>query len=252
MADRIAISPEDRIFVLSGAGISAESGLATFRASDGLWSGYRVEDVATPEAWHADPGLVWRFYSHRRRDARAAAPNPAHIALAALEDALGERFFLCTQNVDDLHERAGSRRMIHMHGQLFESRCEDDCGKPVFPDQGEHESIAAIPRCECGARIRPHIVWFGEIPLEMDRIQREIDRCTVLLVVGTSGVVYPAANFVRWANQRNRFGRVQVRTVYVGPEHPANADAFTQVALGKAGEVLPGLFEFRPAGSYRI
>jgi NAD-dependent deacetylase len=248
MANAIHISSSDRIFVLSGAGVSAESGIATFRASDGLWSGHRIEDVATPEGWHADPSLVWRFYSERRRDAAKAQPNPAHHALAALESALekqgsGDRFFLCTQNVDDLHERAGSRRMIHMHGQLFESRCEDGCGQSVFADQGEYESLAAIPLCACGARIRPHIVWFGEIPLEMDRIQREIDRCTVLLVVGTSGVVYPAANFVHWANQRNRPGRRDVRTVYVGPERPANADAFSQVVLGKAGEVLPGLFD---------
>jgi len=242
MAERVTISPEDRVFVLTGAGVSAESGLATFRDSDGLWSGHRVEDVATPEAWSADPGLVWRFYSQRRRDARKAEPNPAHLALAALEHEIGDRFLLCTQNVDDLHERAGSRRMIHMHGQLFESRCEDDCGAPVFADEKFYESVDAIARCECGARIRPHIVWFGEIPLEMDRILREIDRCTVLVVVGTSGVVYPAANFVRWANQRNRAGQTQVRTVYVGPEAPANADAFTQVVLGKAGEVLPGLF----------
>ncbi len=247
MADRIEILPEDRVFVLSGAGISAESGIATFRASDGLWSGHRIEDVATPEGWQADPSLVWRFYSQRRRDAKAAEPNPAHLALGFARGSppktrIGDRFFLCTQNVDDLHERAGSRRMIHMHGQLLESRCEDDCGKPVFADRGEYESMDAIPRCACGARVRPHIVWFGEIPLEMDRIQREIDRCTVLLVVGTSGVVYPAANFVRWANQRNRSGRQLVRTIYVGPERPANADAFTQVVLGRAGEVLPGLF----------
>jgi NAD-dependent deacetylase len=244
MADRIEIAPEDRLFVLSGAGISAESGIATFRASDGLWSGHSIEDVATPEGWHADPSLVWRFYSQRRRDAHKAQPNPAHLALAALENAIdrqagGDRFFLCTQNVDDLHERAGSRRMVHMHGQLFESRCEDDCGKPAFADRGEYETMAAIPRCECGARIRPHIVWFGEIPMEMDRIQREIDRCTVLLVVGTSGVVHPAASFVHWANQRNRPGRRLVRTVYVGP---ANADAFSLVVLGKAGETLPELF----------
>jgi NAD-dependent deacetylase len=242
MADRIEISHEDRVFVLSGAGISAESGIATFRASDGLWSGHRIEDVATPEGWQADPSLVWSFYSQRRRDAAKAEPNPAHVALAALESSIGDRFYLCTQNVDDLHERAGSRRMIHMHGQLFESRCEDDCGVPVFADRGEYESLAAIPRCACGARIRPHIVWFGEIPLEMERIQRETDLCTVLLVVGTSGMVYPAANFVHWANQRNRAGGLVVRTVYVGPEAPANADAFSEVVLGKAGEVLPGLF----------
>jgi NAD-dependent deacetylase len=243
MAERIEISPEDRVFVLSGAGISAESGIATFRASDGLWSGHRIEDVATPEGWHADPSLVWRFYSQRRRDAARAEPNPAHQALAALENRIGGRLFLCTQNVDDLHERAGSRRMTHMHGQLFESRCEEDCGEPVFADRSEYELLAAIPNCACGARIRPHIVWFGEIPLEMDRIQREINRCNVLLVVGTSGVVYPAANFVHWANQRNRSDGLLVRTVYVGPEHPANASAFSQVVQGKAGEVLPGLFE---------
>jgi NAD-dependent deacetylase len=243
MTDRIEILSQDRLFVLSGAGISAESGIATFRATDGLWSGHRIEDVATPEGWHADPGLVWRFYSQRRRDARKAQPNPAHFALAAIEEAVGDRFFLCTQNVDDLHERAGSRRMIHMHGQLFESRCEDDCGQPIFADQAEYEAIDAIPGCACGARIRPHIVWFGEIPLDMNRIQREIDRCTVLLVVGTSGVVYPAANFVHWANQRIRADGRQVRTVYVGAEPPANANAFSQMVLGKAGEVLPGLFE---------
>jgi NAD-dependent deacetylase len=242
MPEHIEISPNDRVFVLTGAGISAESGLATFRDSDGLWSGHRVEDVATPEGWAADPELVWRFYSQRRRDARAAEPNPAHKALAALEEKLGGRFFLVTQNVDDLHERAGSRRMIHMHGQLFESRCEDDCGQPVFADEATYESLAAIPRCVCGARIRPHIVWFGEMPLEMDRIQREIDLCTVLIVVGTSGMVYPAANFVHWANQRNRGGKTVVRTVYIGPERPANAEAFSQIVSGKAGEVLPGLF----------
>jgi len=159
-----------------------------------------------------------------------------------LEEKIGDRFLLVTQNVDDLHERAGSRRMIHMHGQLFESRCEGECGRPVFADEAFYESMAVIPRCVCGARIRPHIVWFGEMPLEMDRIQREIDRCTVLVVVGTSGMVYPAANFVHWANQRNRGGKRVVRTIYIGPERPANAEAFSQIVLGKAGEVLPGLF----------
>ncbi len=119
---KIVIGAEDRVFVLTGAGISAESGLATFRASDGLWSGHPVEQVATPEGWEADPSLVWRFYSQRRRDAAAASPNPAHLALAKLESQLGDRFFLCTQNVDDLHERAGSRNLVHMHGELFLSR----------------------------------------------------------------------------------------------------------------------------------
>jgi NAD-dependent deacetylase len=245
MAVTIPISKADRIFVLTGAGISAESGLATFRASDGLWSGHRVEDVATPEGWASDPELVWRFYSQRRRDATAARPNSAHMELAALEEKMGERFFLCTQNVDDLHERAGSERMVHMHGQLFESRCEDQCGRPVFEDRGMYESLAAIPHCDCGARIRPNIVWFGEIPVEMDRIQSQIDRCSVLLVVGTSGAVHPAASFVHWANQRNRAGKTVVRTIYVGPEPPLNASAFTQVVTGNAGEVMPGLFDLR-------
>ena len=243
MAASIPISSSDRVFVLSGAGISAESGLATFRDSDGLWSGHRVEDVATPEAWAENPELVWRFYSQRRHDATAAVPNPAHHALAELESAIGDRFFLCTQNVDDLHERAGSKHMIHMHGQLFESRCEDDCGKPSFSDSEQYTSLAAIPNCSCGARIRPYIVWFGEIPLEMDRIQQEIDRCTVMVVVGTSGAVYPAANFVRWANQRSRHGHTKVRTIYIGPEPPLNSSEFSQTVLGKAGEILPGLFQ---------
>jgi len=127
-------TPDDRVFVLTGAGISAESGLATFRGSEGLWNGYRVEEVATPEAWHANPELVWQFYSKRRRDALSAEPNAAHRALAAMEKTMGERFYLCTQNVDDLHERAGSRRVHHMHGELFQSRCVR-CDVP-FADKG--------------------------------------------------------------------------------------------------------------------
>src|ERR1700689_3559022 len=132
------LTPQDRLFVLTGAGISAESGLATFRGSGGLWNGHRVEEVATPEAWQANPELVWRFYSMRRRDALAAQPNPAHLALAAVGERLGDRFFLCTQNVDDLHERAGSRRVHHMHGTLFQSRCVR-CAAP-FPDQALYET----------------------------------------------------------------------------------------------------------------
>jgi NAD-dependent protein deacetylase/lipoamidase len=224
----------DRLFVLTGAGISAESGLATFRGSGGLWDGHRVEEVATPEAWRADPELVWRFYSMRRRDARAAQPNAGHRALAAIEERLGERFYLCTQNVDDLHERAGSRRIHHMHGTLFQSRCVR-CEVP-FADQAFYETAASLPRCaECGARVRPHIVWFGEVPLEMDAIHRELERATVLLVVGTSGSVYPAAGFVHVARQRG------ICTMYVGPEQPLNADAFDEAVLGTAAEVLPGM-----------
>ncbi len=204
------LTPQDRLFVLTGAGISAESGLATFRGSGGLWNGHRVEEVATPEAWQANPELVWRFYSQRRRDALAAQPNAAHKALAKLEERLGDRFYLCTQNVDDLHERAGSRRIHHMHGSLFQSRCTRT--NEPFPDQ-------------------------SLIPLDMDAIYRELNRATVLLVVGTSGSVYPAAGFVHIANQRH------IRTIYVGPEEPLNLDAFDEVILSTATEALPKLIE---------
>ena len=233
----ISISPTDRVFVLTGAGISAESGLPTFRASDGLWAGHRIEDVCTPEALDRNPELVWQFYSERRAQGATAAPNPAHTALAELEAKLGDRFFLCTQNVDDLHERAGSVRLVHMHGELAKSRCEDECGHLPIEDRNVYRSLSEVGHCACGARLRPHIVFFGEIPLEMDRIQREINKATLMLVVGTSGSVYPAANFVHWARQNG------ARTVYVGPEAPLNAHAFTNVVDGKAGEALPGLFD---------
>jgi NAD-dependent deacetylase len=232
----ISIAADDRVFVLTGAGISAESGLPTFRASDGLWAGHRIEDVCTPEAWQRNPALVWEFYSARRVAAQRAESNPAHFALAGLEAQLGDRFFLCTQNVDDLHERAGSRRLVHMHGELAKSRCARECGRGPVEDWTIYPSLADVGRCVCGGRLRPHIVFFGEIPLEMDRIQQEIRRATLMLVVGTSGSVYPAANFVHWARAGG------ARTVYVGPEAPLNAAAFTHVLEGQAGEVLPGLF----------
>ena len=235
--NKISIAAEDRVFVLTGAGISAESGLPTFRAEDGLWAGHRVEDVCTPEAWERDPWRVWEFYSARRAAGAKAEPNPGHTALAELERQLSDRFFLCTQNVDDLHERAGSRRLVHMHGELSKARCERESGRPPVEDHAIYRSLVEVGRCPCGGRLRPHIVFFGEIPLEMERIQAEIARATVTLVVGTSGSVYPAANFVHWARLAG------ARTAYVGPERPLNASAFTHVVLGKAGEVLPGLFQ---------
>jgi NAD-dependent deacetylase len=237
MTQSISISVHDRVFVLTGAGISAESGLPTFRASDGLWAGHRIEDVCTPEAWERNPALVWEFYSERRAQGGLAHPNPAHIALAELEHKLGERFFLCTQNVDDLHERAGSLRLVHMHGELAKSRCSAECGEEPVTDRTVYKDLSAVGRCVvCGATLRPHIVFFGEIPLEMGRIQAEIAKATVMVVVGTSGSVYPAASFVQWARKGG------ARTIYVGPEQPLNASAFTQVVEGKAGEVLPPLF----------
>lgn len=230
------LTETDRLFVLTGAGVSAESGLATFRGSGGLWNGHRVEEVATPEAWHSNPELVWRFYSMRRRDAMAAHPNAGHIALAAIEERLGDRFYLCTQNVDDLHERAGSNRVHHMHGSLFKSRCVH-CDVP-FPDKKFYEGAEELPECaDCGASVRPHIVWFGEVPLDMDGIYEELERATAVLVVGTSGSVYPAAGFVNIANRRG------IRTIYVGLEEPQNVEAFDDVVLGTAAEILPDIFK---------
>ena len=232
----IAIESTDRVFVLTGAGISAESGLPTFRAEDGLWAGRNIEEVCTPEALARNPALVWQFYVARREAASKAEPNAGHLALAELEAQLGERFFLCTQNVDTLHERSGSRRLVHMHGQLDMARCERNCGRPAVQDTALYASLDEVGRCACGARLRPHIVFFGEIPLEMARIEAEIDGCTVMVVIGTSGSVYPAAGFVHWARQAG------ARTVYIGPEPPLNSEYFTHTVTGKAGEVLPGLF----------
>ena len=234
---KILIEPDDKVFILTGAGISAESGLPTFRSEDGLWSGHRIEDVCVPEAWRRDPEGVWKFYSELRVADTNAKPNPAHIALAELERQIGDRFFLCTQNVDNLHERAGSRRLAHMHGDLSKARCERECGRPPVEDHTIYHSLAEVPHCPCGGRLRPDIVFFGEIPLEMERIEDEIRHSTLMVVVGTSGSVYPAAGFVHLARQAG------ARSVYIGPEPPLNASAFTSVVEGKAGEVLPGLFQ---------
>ena len=231
----VAVSKRDRVFVLTGAGISAESGIRTFRDARGFWEEYRFEEVASPEGWARDAEVVWRFYSQRRAQALECTPNPAHLALAKLEEAIGDRLFLCTQNVDPLHERAGSRAVVHMHGELLKSRCES-CDRPPFDDARSYLSREAIPRCACGGRVRPHIVWFGEIPMEMARIEEALGRSTLFVTVGSSGAVYPAAAFVRAARARG------ARTIYVGPEEPDNAEAFDECRLGKAGEVLPGLF----------
>jgi NAD-dependent deacetylase len=231
----LPVSLTDRIFILAGAGVSAESGIPTFRGMGGLWRSYRIEEVASPEAWHRDPRLVWEFYSMRRRVALPAKPNPAHLAIATLQDALQERLFVCTQNVDNLHEQAGSRNVVHMHGELFKSRC-DTCSRPPFDDTNLYEPPVEVPRCECGGRIRPHICWFGEVPFELDRISRALEACAVFIAVGTSGVVEPAASFVAQV-------RDHARTIYVGPEEPANAASFTECYLGKAGELLPKLID---------
>jgi len=232
----ISIAPVDRLFILTGAGISAESGIPTFRDAGGLWRKYRIEEVASPCAWRRDPRLVWEFYSMRRRVASEAKPNPGHFALAALERTIPDRFFLCTQNVDNLHELAGSQRILHMHGELFKSRC-DSCNAPPFDDANLYESPADLPRCSCGALIRPHICWFGETPFHLDRIFEALRECTLFAAIGTSGTVEPAASFVSQVAAR-------ARTFYVGPEAPANSTIFDHRILGKSGELLPALFTF--------
>jgi NAD-dependent deacetylase len=231
----VRLAPSDVVFVLTGAGISAESGIRTFRDANGMWEEYRFEEVASPEGWRRDPEVVWRFYSQRRAQAVECRPNAAHVALGELESALGERLFLCTQNVDPLHERGGSRRVVHMHGELLKSRCES-CAVPPFADERTYFGLAAIPRCRCGARIRPHICWFGEVPFDMDVIGEALARATVFVTIGSSGAVYPAAAFVDAARRRG------ARTIYVGPEAPENAHAFDECRLGKAGEAVPVLF----------
>jgi NAD-dependent deacetylase len=232
----IEIGDATRVFVLTGAGISAESGVRTFRDSNGLWEQYRFEEVASPEGWAKDASLVWRFYSQRRAQVGTVEPNAAHRALAELERRIGDGLFLCTQNVDPLHERGGSTRVVHMHGELMKSRCES-CARPPFDDDKTYEQ--EIARCACGARIRPHIVWFGEVPFFIDEIAEALSAADVFVTIGSSGSVYPAAGFARAARASGH-----TRTVYVGPETPDNASAFDECRIGKATEVVPSLFAF--------
>ena len=229
-----------RVFILTGAGISAESGVKTFRDANGLWEEHRIEDVATPEGFARDPKLVWQFYSQRRLQLSSVQPNPAHLALAALERAIGEDLFLCTQNVDPLHEQAGSTRVLHLHGELAKTRCAA-CDRGSFVDHAGY--FEALPRCDCGGLLRPAVVWFGEIPLGLPQVEAALADCDLFLTVGSSGAVHPAAGFVsHLRNVPNRAGRY-ARCVYVGLEKPDNAYAFDECRLGRAGELLPGLFE---------
>jgi NAD-dependent deacetylase len=227
----------ERVAVLTGAGISAESGVATFRGAGGLWEGHRIEEVATPEAFRRDPALVWRFYNARRANLRTVKPNPGHFALAALEQRWGsDRFALATQNVDGLHRAAGSQRVLELHGNLARVRCT---GCSVVTDRGT-EPLPDLPNCgDCGAMLRPHIVWFHEmLPEEIwQEAGRAAALCDCFLVVGTSAVVYPAAGLVRLAKSHAaRVVEVNLTTT------PASDDA--DVGLyGPSGQVLPRLVE---------
>lgn len=219
------------IVILTGAGISAESGLATFRGPNGLWEGHRVEDVATPEAFRRDPRLVQRFYNLRRAGLRSVEPNPAHTALADLQRRFDGGFTLITQNVDDLHERAGSIGVIHMHGELLKARCT--ACSASSPWQDDLGPANRCPACGKDGKLRPDIVWFGEIPLFMDLIADALDSATVFAAIGTSGLVYPAAGFVRSAALGG------ARTVEINNADTAVSDCFDQRLTGPAGERVP-------------
>jgi NAD-dependent deacetylase len=224
-----------KIVVLTGAGISAESGLATFRGAGGLWEGHRVEEVATPEAFARNPGLVHRFYNERRRRLLEVEPNEGHRALVQLEAEHGGEVVTVTQNIDDLHERAGSRHLMHMHGELLKSRCVACDETAECPEDLGLDSIC--PRCEAIGTLRPHIVWFGEMPFFLEAIEHHLQSAGLFLAVGTSGRVYPAAGFVQIAKN---FG---ARTVEVNLEATGAGEIFDESREGPAGEVLPSLVQ---------
>lgn len=221
------------IVILTGAGISAESGIRTFRDGNGLWENHRVEDVATPEAFARDPRLVHEFYNLRRAQLKepAVKPNAAHLALAKLEENWDGDFLLVTQNVDDLHQRAGSKRILTMHGQLRSAWCTScDLKTKWLEDLGLETEC---PRCSVKGDLRPDIVWFNEMPYHMDEIQNALECADVFVSIGTSGQVYPAAAFVRWASG--------ARTIEVNREETAISTAFNECRVGSAGTEVPAL-----------
>jgi len=226
-------SKYQHIVILTGAGISAESGIQTFRASDGLWENHRVEDVATPEGFARDPELVQRFYNERRAQLNSGEvnPNPAHDALARLESEFGGKFLLVTQNIDNLHERAGTENLIHMHGELNKIRCTHS-GK-VYERTGNLADDERCPCCQFEGALRPDIVWFGEMPMQMDRIYDELANCDLFISIGTSGNVYPAAGFVEAAAQAG------AHTVELNLERSLVNHHFNESINGLAGEIVP-------------
>jgi NAD-dependent deacetylase len=219
------------IVILTGAGISAESGLATFRGADGLWEGHRVEDVATPEAFRRDPDLVHAFYDARRARLNEVEPNAAHRALARLDAQWPGELLIVTQNVDDLHERAGAERLLHMHGELRSARCL------ACDDRMRWEKDLAprppCPSCGVAGRLRPDIVWFGEMPYGMDRIDRALMAADLFVSIGTSGNVYPAAGFVQTARYAG------ARTLEINLEPSSGSFLFDESRTGRAGDLVP-------------
>ena len=232
----LKVTKSGSIVVLTGAGISAESGLATFRAEDGLWANHRVEDVATPDAFLRNPDLVQTFYNTRRNQLKTVEPNAAHIALAELEKNWPGEFLLVTQNVDDLHERAGSKNLVHMHGELKKTRCINT--GMVFNWEGD---IIGSSKCDCCndfGSLRPHIVWFGEMPLEFENIYNALTSCSLFVAIGTSGTVYPAAGFVEEALNNGC-----QHTVEINLKPSVGESFFDEIVYGLATEKVPEFVE---------
>lgn len=229
------ITKQTRVVVLTGAGISAESGIRTFRGSDGLWENHRIEDVATPEGWRVNPQLVWSFYQQRRKKLLDVEPNSGHLALVELERFL-DSFLLVTQNVDNLHERAGSKNLVHMHGELEKLRCEE-CHTVKVMMKKKHLGDEILTCKQCGGRLRPHIVWFNEIPMQMPEIMEALTHCDVFIAIGTSGHVYPASGFLHKAHMHG------AQTIVINLEPPENISFSDEFYQGKAGDILPMLVQ---------
>ncbi|MEM1084577.1 MAG: NAD-dependent deacylase [Verrucomicrobiota bacterium] len=219
------------IVILTGAGISAESGVPVFRGDDGLWEGHRVEDVATPEGFLRDPELVHQFYNQRRAKLLTVEPNPAHVALGELAERLDGELTLVTQNIDDLHERGGSPEVLHMHGELRKSRCKG-CGA-VVPCDGELSRASVCEACGGIDCLRPHVVWFGEMPFHLDEVGMALQRADLFVSIGTSGRVYPAAGFVELARAAG------VRTLELNLDESAGSGAFDESRRGPASRLVP-------------
>jgi NAD-dependent deacetylase len=225
----------NNIVILTGAGISAESGIKTFRTHDGLWENHRIEDVATPEGFHANPDLVQQFYNKRRKGLLdpAIAPNPAHEALAQLEQSIDGSVLLVTQNIDNLHERAGSTNIVHMHGELLKAQCSES--GQVVVQEGDLTTGDLCHCCQIPAQMRPHVVWFGEMPLQLNRIYDALSQADLFISIGTSGVVYPAAGFVHEARAHG------AHTIELNLEPSALESEFAEKRYGKASLVVPEL-----------
>lgn len=238
------MSVERNIVILTGAGMSAESGVPTFRGVDGLWEGHRIEEVASPEGFARDPELVHRFYNLRRAALNTVEPNAGHLALARLEREWRGRFLLVTQNVDDLHERAGSEKLVHMHGELRKARCE--CCGAVLSWTKDLSSGTRCPACGEIGGMRPHIVWFGEFPFGMETIMNALNGADIFLCIGTSGVVYPAAGFAQMA-AKNR----ACRLVEFNIENTEISRQFRERMVGLVSVELPKFVEQFLSDSHR-